>query len=260
MQSQSIFPKKVILAVLSHGQNLYPPEYFEVPVRQFISLQIAPIGECNYTTEKSINKHLSTINNVLPNLLNASTKEEYQTVFDFIKTSVLEYDIKYNKDANNIENSNVTDIKGYLHNVEDQFRPVIFANDGTKIANKLFSRMAKEKKQGIIDYLVLALNAYDINDNAIDMIDWFNRANRYRQQDIYLSEILDTLQQSGTEDVVLIDFSCDVYVDANTNEYVSERQKRNIRRTLKKERIGGRKTKAGRRKKNKKRRTRKYVR
>ncbi len=249
---QNIFPNKIILVVTSHGSISYPLEYFQLPLN-YTSLNIASLGECNFSNTSDINKHLSTIQTVVPNLLNASSEEEYKDIYEFIITNILEHDKSQHKywfngqlDAND---------KNYLYAFNNN-RVIKFGKGDETILDKTFSRYPKTKKDG--DYSVIALNAFDINGQMIDMFDWMERQNRNKEQNILLSEILYELVTYGVDEVVLIDLSCDVFFNEIDNDFVTPRQKRNIRYSLRRENKigkGGRKTKNNpKTKKNKKKR------
>jgi len=224
---ENIFPKKIILVVTSHGSISYPLQYFQLPLN-YTSLNIASLGECNFSNTSDISKHLSIIETVVPNLLNASSEEEYKHIYEFITTQILEHDKLQHKNwfSGNLDSYD----KDYLYAFNNK-RVIKFGKGDDVILDKTFSRHPKTKKDG--DYSLIALNAFDINNKMIDMFDWIERQNIYKEQNILLSEILYELVSYGVDEVVLIDLSCDVFFNEIENDFATPRLKRKIRYSLK---------------------------
>lgn len=213
-------PKKIVLIITTHGHLRYPFREFQNPLNSITNVKIAPVGECNFMDKKDADNLLSNIHTYIPNLLNSNKPEENKIWIDSIVNQFL--DTQEAKMNSMLKEMNDTDVFGFYRKFKNP-REIKTILNGENIINKFYLN----DTPGQFPYGVFALFIDEQgNTRQIDIFDFVTKFISDTQ--ISLQQIIEYLNKKGVDDVIIFDFTCDVYF--RNGERASERETRSIRR------------------------------
>jgi len=213
-------PKKIVLVITTHGHLRYPFREFKNPLNSITNVKIAPVGECNFMDKKDAENLLSNIHTYIPNLLNSNEPEENKIWIDSIVNQFL--DIQQVKMNSMLKEINDTDIFGFYRKFKNP-RDIRTIINNENIINKFYLN----DTPGQFPYGVFALFVDEQgNTKQIDIFDFVTKFISDTQ--ISLQQIIEYLKKKGVDDVIIFDFTCDVYF--RNDKRASNRETRSIRR------------------------------
>jgi hypothetical protein len=231
------FPKKVVLLITTHGcipVKKEMPTTLDVPDdMKIIQITAAGLGEINNIYGVNVIKYADKIREYLNYLLISKTKEDYLNTLKPLTAHMKKLDetlmvpeIKEKIKKNPNEDYGFDRNYYYQKLDKSDYRVNIF-NPGDKILNKTYNRAALDATN--YDWRINTLN---VPGNP-DLLKWFSpRVTRaHSENEIKLSKVIKFLKIRGVKEVVIIDFSCSVFMDEN-NRYILNRDKRRLRYDL----------------------------
>lgn len=213
-------PKKIVLVITTHGHLRYPFREFKNPLNSITNVKIAPVGECNFMDKNDAENLLSNIHTYIPNLLNSNEPEENKIWIDSIVNQFL--DIQQAKMNSMLKEMNDTDTFGFYRKFKNP-RDIRTIINNENVINKFYLN----DTPGQFPYGVFALFVDEQgNTKQIDIFDFVTKFISDTQ--ISLQQIIEYLKQKGVDDVIIFDFTCDVYF--RNDKRASDRETRSIRR------------------------------
>jgi len=218
------FPEKAVLVITTHGEIPYKFQKMKNPMNSVTYVKMAPTGECNFMYRRNVLNVMSMIDTYIPNLLNSTDDQPFiekivEGVIDE-QRPVMEYLLQE-------ENKNES-VTSFFHTFENP-REVETIGKNQDIINKHFIRSDAEKNG--VDYAATLI--YIDKQGNTKHIDIFDLVTTYIfDKRIGLHQIINYLKQRGIHDLIVFDFSCDIYI--KNDQVVSPRTKRSIRRNTKK--------------------------
>ena len=240
---KSVFPKKVILAITTHGSipvSKGTHRILRVPENMKITkINATSYGICNMLHPTSVDDYIKELNKIIPSIMKSNDMDEYyETMQPVIKFLVKEEQqkiipqlqktshIKYKERYQNMEYI-------YQRKNELSYKISVF-NSNDDLINKVYER-SSEDKITINDFVIKALNVV----GQPDLMNILSTKSSYKGKDgkdeteekIKLNIIIEYLKSKGVEEVVIIDSSCSNLFDEETDTWLSEREIRRIRRS-----------------------------
>jgi len=274
-----VYPKRVILANLSHGAIIIDKKgnekIFVMP--EGISLKRAYAstpGVCNFISPESNADFVRSIRSFKSKLLkpkfNGDLDKKIKILLDVFKkldnketvayfTNFIKERKKMNsqeikeeeeeEDADEIKDT-VMESTRYVHTF-DQFYKLSTCLPGETVIDKKFLRTNTEATKS--EWVSILIN---VEPGTLDLLTIMRPQTRAGDTFLYLSDIVNYLKDKGVEEIIIFDFSCSTFIDEEDNE-IEDREIRRRRRALKSSttKFGGKKKSSKtkhRRNKNKK--------
>jgi hypothetical protein len=254
------FPKKILLSITTHGivkssmskQSEREPTTFIIPEGiKLVKMNIATLGECNFMAPQTVVEYTKLIKRYEPYILRKGkddrtiqhkiesiaklikTKEQKEEL-NSIKSEMIELLKKKKQDESMTEDEKykVEDMQRFLSAYDKSYNVSIF-NSGERTINKIYKRSNIEANK--FDWIIKVINM----PNQPDLLSYMIRQTRRGESEITLQEIVNFLKERGVEEIFLIDFSCALIEDIQKQDYISEREARSSRRSLKQRSIYG---------------------
>jgi hypothetical protein len=254
------FPKKILLSVTTHGilkswkSKAFGRELdtFIIPDGiKLIKMNIATLGECNFMAPETVTEFTKLIKRYEPYIIKKGKedriiKQKLESISKLIKTKEEEEKLpsievqmldiikkkKEGKKLNEDEKEMMNEINRYLTAYNKSYNISIF-NPGEITVNKTFKRSNIEANKS--DWIIKIINM----PNQPDLLPYMVRQTRKGESEIKLEEIVNFLKERGVEEIFLIDFSCALFEDIDEGSYVSSRESRRSRRSIKQRSIYG---------------------
>jgi len=279
-----VYPKRVILANLSHGSITLNKDgtekTFVMPEGMSVKRPRSSVpGVCNFISGDTNAYFVRTINSYkkkLETMPFANVDREFQVFLDVFKKYDREETVPElkslikNKDTIIAEGDEedvdyLTEAKKYV-DTYDKFFKISTYLPGDIVIDKLFTRTNEEvvNTPSAKQWVCILVNL----PGAPDLFTLMVPQTRSGTINIYLSEVINFLKDKGVEEIIIFDNSCSVFMDKD-DEQPSDRDIRHRRRTIDSVpststgKFGGKTKKRRRQKrsknKNKKRKTRKRI-
>lgn len=240
---KSVFPKKVILAITTHGSipvSKGTHSILRVPDNMKITkINATSYGICNMLHPTSVDNYIKELNNIKPSIIKSNNIEEYyetmQPVIKFLVKEEQEKIIPQLQKTSNIKYKERYQNMEYIYQRKNQlsYKISVF-NPNEDLINKVYER-SSEDKITTNDFVIKVLNVV----GQPDLMNILSTKSSYKGKDgkdkteekIRLNTIIEYLRSQGVEEVVIIDSSCSNLFDEETDKWLSEREIRRIRRS-----------------------------
>jgi len=242
-----------VLLITSHGlvikeEDEEDVETFTVPEGITIkrALVSAP-GECNIASETDVNGYVSEINafmraltsnrestqnDAITRILNTVRRIDEEDL-RFKRMAASEYERAGTEDESDAEHAD--NYRRYIQQFEKGFTRITF-NEGDQILNKKFSRTNEQASKN--DWVIKAMSV----PGQPDLMAYLRPQTRFGDTTLTLEEIIHFLISKGVSNIIIFDLSCSNIATPDHTEY-SQRDIRSLRKKIRKEGYGGKKTK-----------------
>ena len=242
-----VYPKRVILANLSHGsitvQKNGTEKTFVMPTGISVKRAWASVpGVCNFISADTNAYFVRTINsykNKLETMPFANVDKEFQVLLDVFKKYDREDTVEGFKPmlqkratitAEEIGVETEEEKKDYLEEAKkyfdtyDSFFKVSTYLPGERVIDKLFTRTNTEASNTPSgrQWVCLLLNVINTDPRSPppDLLTLMTPQTRGGTINIYLSQIVQFLKEQGVEEIIIFDNSCSVFLDEDGTEYL----------------------------------------
>lgn len=266
-----MFPKKVILAITSHGWihcDDGNPETFIIPEGITVNkITMSTPGNVNFVDPEQLKESIRSIKRQERRILESKRSSTVQRAIEDLKESIKDidkYEIEFleSERRNSKPPANEEDIEEYEKR-QEQLSQYLYGlnkahknytlNPGDVVVNKRFERENCTATK--YDWVMPILNL----PGEPDLLNLLRVQTRHGTCNSSLSEIVNYFRDNGVEELTIIDFSCSVFLEGDIKKddlyNLTQREIRNIRRDFLKEDkpYGGRRYKKTRKHKSKKR-------
>jgi len=239
IKPKSLFPRKIILAITTHGcvsvKNTEPVEMIVPDGMKIVKLSATGLGEVNITNYGILPEFINEIKYNATSLLVAETENEYtdilRNIANFMKEREDEVMIPDLISSDSVPNTNKTLLSNYFNQRKNKisYRVNIF-NSNQRLIDKKFTRSSDceiDTDMCGYDYKINMVNI----DNNPDLLELMPLTKKEKNTIIYLHDIVEYLNSFGVKEIIIFDFSCSSFMNEK-GKYVSEREKRSIKRKL----------------------------
>jgi len=266
-----VYPKRVILANLSHGAIIIDKKGIEKTfiMPEGISLKRAYAstpGVCNFISPESNDYFVRSIRSFKGKLLkpefNGDLDDKIKILLDTFKKSDKEDTVvgftnwlKERKTMTEEEfeeeddetKDTAMESRRYVHTF-DQFYKLSTYVPGDTVIDKKFLRTNSEATRS--EWVSILIN---VEPGTHDLLTIMRPQTRAGDTFLYLSDIVNYLKDNGVEEIIIFDFSCSSFFDEEDNE-IEDREIRARRRAIKNSsaKFGGKKQKSRRKRKQNK--------
>lgn len=249
-----MFPKKVILAITSHGWihcDTSNPETFTIPEGIVVNkVSMSTPGNVNFLDTEQIEEAIKEIKKQKRRLLMSKKQSTIQYTIESIRQSIKKQDYEEktwleSERKENVMPSNSDDIEEYNERKEqindyinglDKGHNKYTLNPGDTAVNKRYERKNDETTH--YDWVMSILNM----PGDPDLLQLMKIQTRRGSSSSSLSEVIDYLKENGVTEIIIFDFSCSVFLEGNIKKddlyKMSQRETRSIRRNFTKENTG----------------------
>ena len=283
-----VYPKRVILANLSHGSITLKKDgtekTFVMPDEITVKRPRASVpGVCNFISAETNAYFVRTINSYkhkLETIPFANVDREFKVFLDVFKKYDREHTVvgeikpmlqksatitaeEIGLETDEDKKDYLTEAKKYVDTYDSFFKTSTYT-PGDIVVDKLFTRTNTEvvNTPSAREWVCILVNL----PGSPDLFTLMVPQTRSGTINIYLSEVINFLKDKGVEEIIIFDNSCSVFMDKD-DEQPLDRDIRHRRRTIEyvpaisTGKFGGKTKKRRRQKrtKNKKRKTRKRV-
>jgi hypothetical protein len=270
-----MFPKKVILAISSHGWihcDEGNPETFIIPEGITVNkITMSTPGNVNFVDPQQLKKSIKSIKKQQKRILDSKKPATVQRAIEDLKESIKDIDkfevpflesekrnTKRPSDEDEIEEyeTRKEQIEEYLYGLNKAHKNFIL-HPGDVVINKRYERENCTATK--YDWVMPILNV----PGEPDLLNLLRVQTRHGSCNSSLSEIINYFRDNSVEELTIIDFSCSVFLEGDIKKddlyNLTQREVRNIRRDFLKEDkpYGGNKHKKTNKRKSKIRQTKK---
>jgi hypothetical protein len=248
-----MFPKKLVLAITSHGGIICDIneedkmsfnskiETFRIPEGITIrKVSMSVPGNVNFLDPKQVFESIRMIKREKKNILTSKKPSTVLTAvsnvtrgiqkFDANEISILKTEIhnrlntknrQYDDENQDESYERLQMLRNYIHSFEKGHQ-IYILKPGDEIINKKYERKNKESTQ--YDWAMPILN---LPDGEPDLLKIMKVQTRYGTTMTTTEDIFNYLKDNGVEELTIFDFSCSIFY---TSEDLTERNIRSVRR------------------------------